>query len=220
MLVIVMVLAFASYVTTYWGGSCGYDQFEFQITFKDSSGNAVEGVQLRVEDTRGNSVFCFPVTDYLPGRVPVSDNHGVMRYHHVSSGVEWDNYGWQCFWSFNIMTRDSPQYTCRFLHGEKEVCWFPYRVSPRDWSGRETVKRRWNWAEMTPTEIVPRLDETDEEYISRLRQFFHADGRHREGGIALGNWYWRYDFRRAKPVEELEFPVIERTIIVDVKQRN
>jgi hypothetical protein len=56
---IVSLLAYASYQTTRWGGSYGYGQLEYQLTFKDSSGNPIEGVQLKVEDARGNDFFLF-----------------------------------------------------------------------------------------------------------------------------------------------------------------
>lgn len=79
----VAVLAFASYQTTRWGGSCSYNQLEYELTFKDSGGNAVEGVELRIEDLRGNQFFWFPVSDYLLGQTPKSDKDGVIRFHHV-----------------------------------------------------------------------------------------------------------------------------------------
>jgi hypothetical protein len=94
--------AYASYKTTQWGGSYGYLQIEHELTFLDPNGNPVEGVELKVEDQRGNEFCCFPVTDYLPGQTPKSDKKGVIRFHHVSTAVEWDNYGWALFWCFPI----------------------------------------------------------------------------------------------------------------------
>ena len=74
-----------------WGGSYGYLQIEHELTFLDPNGNPIEGVELRVEDQSGKEFFCFPVTDYLPGQTPKSDKDGVIRFHHVSTAVEWDN---------------------------------------------------------------------------------------------------------------------------------
>src|SRR5262245_36890683 len=116
---IAALLGFASYQTTRWGGSYGYLQLEHELTFHDLNGKAIEGVELTVEDQSGNQFFCFPVTDYLPGQVPKSDKDGVMRFHHVSTAVEWDNYGWSLFWLVPIRTTRSPVFMCRFLHGGK-----------------------------------------------------------------------------------------------------
>lgn len=229
------VLAYASYGTTRWGGSCGYGQLEYQLTFKDSNGNAVEGVELRCEDVRGNDFFCFPITDNLPGRAPVSDEHGVIRFHHVSTAVEWDNYGWELFWLFNVESKGSPVFICRFLHRGKEVHRIRYGELPHwDWEGRgweevPKVTRRWDWSAMTPVEIVQQPNESDDDYSSRLRRFFHIDRnekRQREGVIACRNACRRFlkieraREDKAEPVEELEFPVIHRTIIVAVRGRD
>ncbi len=112
LVVLGIVLAFASRATTRWGGSCGYNQLEYELTFKDPSGNPIEGVELNVEDERGNQFFCFPVTDYLPNRTPKYDEQGVMRFHHVATAVEWDNHGWLLFWTIPVQTTRSPNPDC------------------------------------------------------------------------------------------------------------
>jgi hypothetical protein len=223
------LLAFASYLTTRWGGSCGYGQLEYELTFIDSTGNAVEGVELKVEDERGNAFFCFPVTDCLPSTCPVSDKHGVMRFHHVSTAVEWDNYGWELFGLISVTTTPSPVFICRFLHSGKEVYRIPYGELPRwDWPGGHwddvpKVTRRWNWSAMKRAVIVQDPHESEEEYNSRLERFFHidrSDKRHREGVIARRNACRAFDrvppalTDPTKSVEDLEFPVIRRTITV------
>jgi hypothetical protein len=165
-------LAYASYKTTRWGGSYGYLQIEHELTFLDLSGKSIEGVELRVEDERGNEFFCFPVTDYLPGQTPKSDKDGVIRFHHVSTAVEWDNYGWLLFWCFPVQTTRSPVYVCRFLRGGKEVHRVRYDDLPFwDWPGKgweqvPKVKRTWNWSAIIPNEIKYKAEDTEESYYS------------------------------------------------------
>jgi hypothetical protein len=228
--VIAGVLAYASYNTTRWGGSCGYGQLEYELTFKDATGSPIEGVELKVEDPRGKEFFCFPVTDYLPGQTPTTDKDGVMRFHHVATGVEWDDYGWLLFWSIPIQTTRSPVYVCRFLSGGKEIHRVPYGKLPEwDWPGRgweavPKVKRRWNWSTTIPNEITYRADDTDASYHSRLRRFFHNDGDekpNRELSVA-GRNAMRLSYKlegtrpnTQEPAEDIEFPVIRRTIVVE-----
>jgi hypothetical protein len=201
----------------------------------DSSGNPVEGVELRVEDERGKEFFCFPVTDYLPAHAPTSDEHGVMRFHHVSTAVEWDDLGCKLFWLVPVRTTRSPVFICRFVHRGKEVYRIRYGELPDwDWPGRTwddvpKVTRHWNWLVMTPAEIVQHPGESEDDYDSRLDQFFHTDTidkRNREGVISRRNACKRfYKFGPAlaetpESVEDLEFPVIRRTIGVPVGGRD
>jgi hypothetical protein len=224
-------LAYASYQTTRWGGSYGFSQLEYEFTFNDSRGDSIEGIELRVEDQRGKEFYCFPVTDYLPNQVPKSDKDGVMRFHHVSTAVEWDNYGWYLFWLFPIQTTRSPVYVCRFLRAGKEVYRVPFGELPEwDWPGRmweevPRVKRQWNWSAMIPNEIRYKAEESEESYDSRLRLFFHHDRDerpNREVSVACLN-ATRLLFNLERPhaskqeaVEAVEFPVIRRTIVVEL----
>jgi hypothetical protein len=227
---IAAVLAYASYKTTRWGGSYGYLQIEHELTFLDPDGKPFDGVELRVEDQSGNEFFCFPVTDYLPGQAPKSDKDGVIRFHHVGTGVEWDNYGWLLFWCIRVQTTRSPVYVCRFLRGGKEVHRVRYGDLPDwDWPGRiweevPKVKRRWNWSAMIPDEIRYKVDDTLRSHYSQLRRFFHDDDDdrpNREGAVACRNAMWLLLFKvegtradKQEAVEEIEFPVIRRTITV------
>ena len=216
-------LAYLSYKTTRWGGSCGFRQIEHELTFLDQTGKPIEGVELKVEDESGNEFFCFPVTDYLPGQKPKSDKDGVIRFHHVITGVEWDNYGWSLFWCLPVQTTRSPVYVCRFLCGGNEVHRVRYNDLPDwDWPGKgweevPKVKRKWNWPATTPKEIKYKADDTEETYFSRLRSFFHHDGKDlpsREVRVACKNAMWIAEFRQ--DTEDIEFPVVRRTITVNV----
>jgi hypothetical protein len=227
---VAFLLAHASYQTTRWGGSYGYNQLEYELTFKDATGRPVEGIELKVEDQRGKDFYCYPVTDYLPGRTPTSDKDGVMRFHHVGTAVEWDNYGWSLWWFIPIQSTRSPVYICRFLRGGKEVHRVAYGKLPDwDWPGGweevPKVKRRWDWSTMIPKEIRYSADDTLESEYSRLRRFFHVDGDekpNREAAVACNNamkLLLKLDvagFNKQEPIVEIEFPVIRRTITVEL----
>ncbi len=229
------VLAAASFLTTFSAASCGYGQREYQLTFENSRGKPVPGVDLKVEDERGNDFFCFPVTDYVPGRAPLSDEQGIMCFHHISTAVEWDSIGGSLFGWITISTAPSPVFICRFLHRGKEVYRIPYGDLPdwdwgdQTWEEAPKVKRQWNWTAVTPAEIVRDPNESEQNYESRLARFFHIDGkdkRHREGVIARRNSCDRnHLFRppladKAEKIEELDFPVIRRTITIPVDSRD
>jgi hypothetical protein len=78
---------------------------------------------------------------------------------------------------------------------------------------------------MIPNEIVYKADDTAESYRTRLMQFFHRDGNDkpsREAAVACGNacrLVYKLEEARAskqEPVEDLAFPVIQRTVTVDL----
>jgi len=227
---ITAVLALCVPTTVRWGGSCAYPQREYELTFVDSLGNPIEGVELKVEDIRGKEFFCFPVTDYLPGQTTKSDKFGVMQFHHVRTGVEWDEFGWSLFGLFDIHTTKSPVYICRFLRDGMEVYRVAYGKLPhwdcpgRRWEDVPKVTRRWKWSAMIPNQMIFRADDTDESYHSRMTLFFHQeddnDKPSREGVIAYRNACRLVaklaGLRASKeePVEDIEFPVIRRTITV------
>lgn len=225
------LLAGVSCTTTRWGGSYGYLQLEYELTFTDTSGNPIEGVELRVEDPRGNEFFCFPVTDYLPGQTPRSDKDGVMRFHHVPSGVEWDNYGYSLFWCIPVQSTRSPVYVCRFFIDGAEIDRVPYSQLPYwDWPGRgreqvPKVKRTWNWSATIPNEITYKPDDTLDSHYARLRRFFHDEGDekpNREVSVAFRNVERLVSkLGTVRPngqeeIEDIEFPVIRRTVVVDL----
>jgi hypothetical protein len=221
------VAALACVSSSFWCGSCGYNQLEYELTFKDLNGKPIEGVELSIEDERGNEFFCFPVTDYSPAQKPKSDEHGEMRFHHVSTAVEWDNCGWTLFW-VDIPASRSFAYICRFLYRGKEVHRVAFGELPRwDWKGTweevPKVRRRFNWSTMLPLEIIPKRPyEHEEVYDSTLRHFFHVDDKHREGCIArrnvcrLLNKVDEAHRHKKEPVEDIDFPVIRRTITIDL----
>lgn len=153
----------------------------------------------------------------------------MMRFHHVSAGVEWDNFGWMQFWVIPVETTRSPVYVCRFTHGGRGVYRTRFGVLCRDeWDGRlwdeiPKVSRRLDWAGVTPSEIMPRPGEPVGRYDGRVGVFFHidpSDRRHREGVIARRNACRRFLKFDPMPkeagfaVEQMTFIPVRRTITV------
>src|SRR5262245_1751031 len=102
-----------------WDG--GFPQVECRITFRDPDGQPVEGVELSVETLAGCNCYFYPVTDYTPGDVPVSDKAGVLAFHHPSDSLEFG--GKDCFSLLGIpisSSGGSPKYLCHFWHHGQE----------------------------------------------------------------------------------------------------
>ena len=78
-----------------WDG--GFGQVEYRVKFVRADGSPTPGVQLRVENEQGTNFFHYPVTDYVDGRVPVSEGDGVLTFHHVSNGPEFGGRCWELF---------------------------------------------------------------------------------------------------------------------------
>jgi hypothetical protein len=184
-------------------------------------------VELRVQNANGNDFFCFPVTDFVPGQSPTSDKQGVMRFHHVSTAVEWDEHGWSLFWVYGVQTTRSPEYVCRFFHRGKEIHRVAYEnLQSWDWNGGwedvPKVKRRWDWSQMIPNQIRYKANESDDDNRARLARFFHLENGNRpnrEGLVACRNSCRLLErnmrnVNNGEPNEELEFPVIKRTITI------
>jgi hypothetical protein len=224
---IIALLGVASYLTDLMIADGGYSQAEFQITFKDSSGNAIEGIDLRVEDQAGNNYFYYPVTDYGPGQTPSSDASGVMVFHHVANGLEYSFRMWHCFWIFPVYEQRPPVFICRFLNRGQEVHRTTYSEVDwwrGTWDEVPKVKRMWKWTSWPPAELEQREGEDYEAWSAREFRFFDRNGNGKlepeeaaafnaclhfpTGEIALAR------LGIAPIVEEREFPIIQRTITV------
>ena len=72
LLLVLWLVSSAVARVTAWGAV--WEREEYRFTFRDRAGRPVQGVRLRVENRSGTNFYHFPVTDYLPGRVPTSDD--------------------------------------------------------------------------------------------------------------------------------------------------
>ena len=133
-------------VTRFADGS--YPQAEFQLTFNDTHGVALQGVELRLEDQEAHSYYHYPVIDYFPGNVPTSDRDGAMIFHHISDGIEFSGTTTYWFGVWPTVGERAPVFLCRFLHNGQEV----YRIGFRELcrslgtsSPVPKVPRVWKW---------------------------------------------------------------------------
>ena len=119
-LVLVSLIALAGIVGRQryiWDG--GFPNTAFELTFLDASGQPLQGVQLYVDREDGRSSFHRPVNDYYSGRIPTSDETGLMVFHCVDI-----KFGGHCevdFFIFDNAGCTSPQYDCQFVLNGKEI---------------------------------------------------------------------------------------------------
>jgi hypothetical protein len=195
---------------------------EYSFTFRDGEGRPVEGVQLRVENEAGTTFYHFPVADYLPGRVPTSDARGVLVFHHApKSGVSGTAY--LVFGVVYVETDPGPVYVYRFLIDDHEV----HRVRNIDLSylGERKVKRQWRW--LTSAEVRDQVlggKEPDWTRIAWDPAVFDLNGdgrvdRTETYAARAASWAsdraWEISVGEKPASEELEFGLVERTVIIN-----
>jgi hypothetical protein len=220
-------------------GDGAYPWAEFHITFVGEDGKPVEGVRLCVEDRDGHNSFHYPVTDYLPDQVPTSDRDGLMVFHHAGRGCEITTEK-VCYLSglVRVVTRRGPVFLCRFLHQGAEV----YRVGfselddwPRTWETWETVpkvKRRWKWPAWPMSQLLTGAgpEESLAQWDRRAMRFFDLNGNGklepeegaacRAGTSLITEAAALDELRGIAHEEDLEFPLVRRTITIPVPPRH
>jgi hypothetical protein len=226
-LISLIVLGICGFLTSscgiIWDG--GFPTNEFELTFQNEDGKPVRGVELRVEDRKGRVYYHYPVTDFLPGESPTSDENGKVIFHHLGYLLEFDGYDWYLFGAIPIK-EGPPIYVCRFLYQGHEV----YRVQydelsrlARNWEQLPTNKRQWNPPKWPLSEMAKKPGETSEQAHERYRALFYEDnegGLDREGAAAYHAAMWEsHDQIRAEKnsedrPKEIEFPVVKKTITI------
>jgi hypothetical protein len=215
---------------TCWSG--GYGQIEYQITFEDGNHQPIAGIELRVEDRQGHIFYHYPVTDYLPGHIPTSDSNGLMMFHHVSDCVEFDGTETFLFNVIPVEERAGPMYICYFLYRGQEV----YRLTYRElnswrkgtWKeGVEKVKLSWKRPEWPWSLFLCDEGESWHAHYARTMKLYDLDGDGKlnpeEGAAycaAMSLPNENAVIARLKgedPTEEIEFPVVRRTITIPSK---
>jgi len=128
----------------------GFPNAEFELTFLDSNGKPIPGVELRVESRLGEVDYIYPVTDFEQGHAPRSNEKGVMVFHHVGHGLEFGADEWDLFFLIPMGNRLPPLFVCRFLLEGREV----YRINFHELyglappgPGAVRVTRRWKLPE-------------------------------------------------------------------------
>jgi hypothetical protein len=205
-----------------------YAPVEFRITFIDGNGTPVKGVELRVDNRQGQNFFLYPVTDYLPDRIPTSNEKGIMVFHHHDDEIIFSGFDFRLWGAISIEHRPMPYHLCRFVHGGREV----YRISYSelsDWEGsRDTiphVKVRWRRSGWPIYTFLREQSGVEVDFMVRARQFFdfNRDGElGPEEDVALRaaidapNWDAGIARSQGKDPEEeeAELALIEKTVVI------
>jgi len=205
--------------TMIWDG--GYPQAEFRLTFVDSDGKPVEGIQLRVEDRDRHVFYHYPVTDYLPDRTPTSDRAGRMVFHHVSNAVEFSGTIRFVYFLFPVVVERGPAFVCRFRHrGEEVYCVGFGELDSWEGTWETGPKVKWRWPPDWPPQLLPGEDDLYERAI----RFYKIDGKRRPEPEEVAAFHAATS-RRAEEAalarrrgedkeDELEFPIVTKTVII------
>jgi hypothetical protein len=221
-LVLVLLGLFLPSPCLIWDG--GYGQAEFQLTLTDEGGKPLEGVELRVEDLEGRAYYHYPVTDYLPDRIPTSDRDGLMVFHHVSQACEFSGMSCDRFGLFRVEVRKGPQFVCRFLLRGTVV--HEVRYGDLDqWGGAsDVVKRRWRQPTWPASELLMKPDEEYDAWHARAFAFFDLNHNGKlepeeaaayHAGTSLWDEEAAMNELRGEPKEEdMMFPIVRKAIMV------
>jgi hypothetical protein len=196
-----------------WDGS--FPQAEYQITFIGSDKKPISGIQLRVEDGCGHNCFKYPVTNYLAGTIPTTDEKGVLTCHHISTSVEFGGHCSHLFWLLPVGECESPTYICHFVLKGKEVFWCDFRdLKRRGRYSHRAVRRDWNWGEfdLSPPRYAIDGFPGEQSAVDDV-----SSGCSREVFTARQAIVSSIIKRKEMASNDLEFPVYRQTIIVDAQ---
>lgn len=109
---IFLVFATSPTMVEYWDGRFPY--FVAELQFLDEQGEPVEGVKFQLENSKGNTRYIHPVSDFLEDHIPESDENGILRFHCCAAP-----FGGTCrtyFFLIETGSCDAPEFTCKFLY--------------------------------------------------------------------------------------------------------
>jgi hypothetical protein len=140
-----------------WDG--GFPSVEFQFRFVDVNEVPIRGVELRVLTKDGDEAFGYPVTDYLSDSVPMSDENGLLSFHHLSVGVEFSGRRRHLFFLIPVETGNGiPRYTVQFLFDSTVITSYPYhKLHPHDLASLPTVNRDVSHLGKSPSSLPDHL---------------------------------------------------------------
>lgn len=120
--VVIAGLGLTGSYTEIWDG--GYPYVACELTFLDTDGNPVSGVQLEVVRKSGVVRHHWPIDDFYVGRVPVSDENGRLNFHCCGH-----RFGGTCHTYFHVIKIGgcgAPEYTCNFLQNGELIASVPF----------------------------------------------------------------------------------------------
>jgi hypothetical protein len=212
------LIAFAPVQALKWTG--GFSEAEYRLTFLRPDGRPVEGVRLRVVTKNGGTSYLYPVTNFLPDTIPTSDASGMMVFHHVHFGIEFDGTDYYSLIGIPLHWDGAPKYECRFLLGDREVSRLSFQELRLQTDSAPSVTRVWHYTDWPSREYLAHLDDWDQ----RERELFDGNGD--------GRWDWEESIPRRlfmneaesslitghqnRQPREIKFAVRERTVVIDV----
>jgi hypothetical protein len=164
---VLFFLAIASHFTYYtWDGS--FSRAEFRLTFLASDGKPLEGVEMAVQNERGEQSFFYPVTNNTPTNKLRTGLDGVLIFNHVES--YFPEFGGKCgrfLFLFPTGQCSAPLFYCKFIYKGKEVYRIRYtRLNQELWeNGLRPIARKWKWPNDLPHHIRPDFLPRDEEQL-------------------------------------------------------
>jgi hypothetical protein len=197
--------------TIIWDG--GFPDAEYRLTFVDADGRPIEGVALQVQTQHGGTCYFYPVNEFLPNNVPISDVDGRMVLHHRGDHLEFSGRDQQALLGFYYSREHSPQYDCIFFLGEREVHRFRYsRLLVEASKSGQQSQFKWKAPDWVRQERRSHM----EDWRIHSEQLFdcnHDGVLDREEKVAL--WYFESVPSRENP--ELPFEVVELRITISTR---
>ena len=108
--VLIGLLALASYLTTsvLWDG--GFLSVAFRILVVDDSGAPVSGASIEVfRDSTSEPAYGYPFNNFTADNALTSNAKGEIVCYHVSHGIEFGGHSWRLFWLIPMGAR-SPDF--------------------------------------------------------------------------------------------------------------
>jgi hypothetical protein len=136
----VLYFAYSTRSDIIWDGS--FRQGEYQFTFLDSTEKPLSGVELVVKNKSGAPSYCYPVIEHRKKPPVLSDDKGVITFHHVNMGTEFSG---RCVTYFGVFRQggfEPPKYDCVFLYKGKEIAWMSFSdLELIEAKGKKVVER-------------------------------------------------------------------------------
>jgi hypothetical protein len=196
-----------------------FPDIEYRLRFVNGNGPPVPNVRLHVETPAGGASPFYPVNEFLPDAAPASGADGLMVFHHVAVGNEFGT-GLTRQSLFDILVWDlsgsrpePPRYACIFLLDGREVYRTSYdSLAPKKLSDCTRVTRNWRYPNWDRSKYLP---QGHEDWDACHRRLFDRESDAtlgREERIAINQFQRGVELGSREEV--IEFPVVERTIVV------
>src|SRR5262249_11428804 len=107
-----------------WSG--GFPQVEYRVVFYNLDQQPLKGIKLIVTNEQGGVSYGYPVTDFTEDLTPISDEQGLMVFHHVDLSPEFGGKCANLFFLFPLGTCEPPQYELQFEFSGNKLARYRY----------------------------------------------------------------------------------------------